>query len=94
MRAVLSFIVPETCGVSIKVVENNQGTKALIENPLSSARSKHIYVRFHFIRELSKTREISLEYVPSTEQHVDMLTKALSRTNFRYHRRHLMNLAE
>ena len=58
VRAVLSFIPPETCGASIKVLEDNQGTKALIKNFLSSARSKHIDVRFHFIRELFKTRKI------------------------------------
>ena len=37
VRAVLSFIPPETSGASIKVLEDNQGAKALIENPLSSA---------------------------------------------------------
>ena len=42
VRALLSFIAPETCRASIKVLEDNQGTKALIENPLSSAKSKHI----------------------------------------------------
>ena len=92
VRAVLSFIAPETCGASIKVLEDNQVAKALIENPLSSARSKHIDVRFHFIRELFKSRKISVEYVASAEQHADILTKALSRANFRYHRKHLMNL--
>ena len=34
-------------GASIKVLEDNQGAKALTENPLSSARSKRIDVRFH-----------------------------------------------
>ena len=85
VRAVLSFIAPETCGASINVLEDNQGTKALIENHLSSARSKHIDVRFHFIRELFKARKISVEYVASAEQRADILTKALSRANFRYH---------
>ena len=94
MRAVLCFTAPETCGASIKVLEDNQGTKALIENPLSSAKSKHIVIRFHFIRERFKARKISVEYVASAEQHADILTKALSRANFRYHRKHLMNLAE
>ena len=79
MRAVLSFIAPETCGASVKVLEDNQGTKALIENPLSSARRKHIDVHFHFIRKLFKARKISVEYVASAEQHVEVLTKALSR---------------
>ena len=41
VHAVLSFIAPETSGASIKVVEDNQGAKSPIENPLSSARSKH-----------------------------------------------------
>ena len=67
MRAVLSFITPETNEASIKVLENNQGAKALIENPLSSARNKYIDVRFHFIHDLFRTREISVEYVASAE---------------------------
>ena len=37
--AVLSFLTPKTTGASIKALEDNQGAKALIENPLSSARS-------------------------------------------------------
>ena len=67
MLAVLSFIAPETCGASVKVLEDNQETKALIENPLSSARSKYIDVRFHFIRELFKARKILVEYTASVE---------------------------
>ena len=54
VRAILSFIAPEKCRASVKVLEDNKGTKALIKNPLSSARSKHVDVRFHFIRELSR----------------------------------------
>ena len=92
-RAVLSFIAPKTCGASVKVLDDNQGTKARIENHLSYARSKHIDVRFHSIRELFKVRKISVEYLASAEQHADILTKALGRANFRYHRKHLMNLA-
>ena len=94
MRAVSSFIAPETCGASVKVLEDNQGTKALIGNLLSSAKSKHIDVHFHFIRERFKARKLSVEYVASAEQHAETLTKALSRANFRYHCKHLMNLAE
>ena len=94
MCAILSFIAPETRGASIKVLEDNQGAKALIENPLSSARSKHIDVRFYFIRDLFRTRKIRVEYVASAEQHADILTKALSRVDFQYHRKRLMKLLE
>ena len=69
VRAGLYFIAPETCGASVKVLEDNQGTKTLIENSLSSTKSKHIGVRFHFIREHFKAREISGVYVASAEQH-------------------------
>ena len=93
MRAVLSFIAPETSGATIKVLVDNQGAKALIENPLSSARSKHIDVRYHFIRDLFRTRKNYVEYVAWAEQHADILTKTLSRASLMYHRKHLMNLA-
>ena len=88
------YIAPETSGVSIKVLEDNQKAKALIENPLSSARSKHIDVRFYFIRDLVRSRKISVEDVASAEQHADILIKALSRANFQYHRKRLMDLSE
>ena len=55
----------------------NQGAKALIENPLSSARRKHIDVRFYFIRDLFRRGMISVEYVKSVDQHADILTKTL-----------------
>ena len=93
-RAVLSFIAPETSGASIKVLADNQGAKTLIKKPLSSARSKHIDARFHFIGDLFRTRKISVEYVASAEQHADIFTKVLSRANFQYHRKRLMNLSE
>ncbi|CAB1117836.1 unnamed protein product [Ectocarpus sp. CCAP 1310/34] len=39
MRGVLSFIAPETSGAKIKVLEDNKGALAFIENPFSSART-------------------------------------------------------
>ncbi|CAB1116481.1 unnamed protein product [Ectocarpus sp. CCAP 1310/34] len=94
VRAVLSFIAPETSGSSIQVLEDNQGAMALVQNPLSSARSKHIDVRYHFIRGLFRSGEISIKFVSTSEQHADMLTKALSKSSLQYHRRKLMNLPE
>ena len=61
---------------------------------MAAPPSKHIDVRLHFIRERFNVRKISVEYVASAEQNVDILTKALSRASFRYHRKYLMNLAE
>ena len=82
VRAVLSFIAPETSGARSKVLQDNKGAKALIENPLSSARSKYIDVRFHCICDLFRTRKISVKYTASAEQHADILTKALKRASY------------
>ena len=49
---------------------------------------------FHSIRDLFRTRKISVGYVASAEQHADILTKALGRPNFQYHRNRFMNLSE
>ena len=94
VRAVLSFVAPETSEASIKVLKDNQWTKGLIETPLSSAGSKHFDVRFHFIRELFRTRKFSVEHVTSAEQHADIFTKALSTADFQHHRKRLRNLAD
>ena len=92
VRGVLSFIAPETSGATIRVREDNEGALALVQNPFSPARSKHIDVRFHFIRELFKAGKITAHYVSTEEQHADMLTKVLGRGKLEYHRKALMNL--
>ena len=71
---------------------DNEGAIALANNPLNSARTKHIDVRFHFIRELVRSKTISVKYVPTKEQHAHILTKALTSITFRNHRDFLMNL--
>ncbi|CAB1115605.1 unnamed protein product [Ectocarpus sp. CCAP 1310/34] len=74
--------------------QRGAGAIALVQNPLSSGRTKHIDVRFHFIRGLFMSGDISVKFVPTTEQHADLFTKALSRGSLQYHRRKLMKLPE
>ena len=56
-----------------------RGAIALAENPLSSARSKYIDVRFHFVRELLRAKKIDIQFVASEEQNADVLTNPLLR---------------
>ena len=92
-RAVLEFIQPQLCGMVFKVFEDNEGAKVLAENPLSSVRTKHIDVRYHFLREFVKRNEIAIHHVQSKDQHADILPKPLGRDAFSRHRRFLMNLS-
>ena len=64
----------------------------MAENPPSSTRSKHIDVRFHFVRELRRAKKINIQFVASGQQHADILTKSFAATPFQSHRRFLLNL--
>ena len=57
----------------------------LATNPLTSARTKHIDVRFHFIGELVRSKTISVEYVPTKKQHAHIIAKALVGADFKAH---------
>ena len=94
VKGVLSFIIPPISENSIKVLVDNDGAISPANNSLSPARTKHIDVRFHFIRELTTSKTISVEYVPTKEQRADILTKALAGAIFKEHRDFLMNLHE
>ena len=41
--------------------------------------SKHIAVRYHYIRDLQETGVIDVDYISTTDQRADMLTKNLGR---------------
>ena len=75
------------------VFEDNQGAVQLSQNPVSNSNSKHIDVRHHFLRELVRQGDISVDNVPCEYQHADILTKALAFDVFVIHRRFLRNLS-
>eukprot|EP00253_Pinus_taeda_P025793 PITA_25793 len=49
-------------------------------------RSKHINIRYHHIRDYVQQRIMLLSYIPTEDQDADILTKALTRRKFKYHR--------
>jgi hypothetical protein len=50
----------------------------LANNPIYHARTKHIEVHYHFIREKVLAKEIDLIHVSTEDQVVNIFTKALS----------------
>ena len=56
---------------------DNMSAIALSKNPMLHDRSKHIDMKFHFIRECIDKGSILLEYASSQEQLADLMTKAL-----------------
>ena len=59
---------------------DNQGSVALAKNPGDHPRSKHIQLRYHFIRFAIDKGTIELDYIPTSQMPADGLTKSLVRT--------------
>ena len=58
---------------------DNQGSIALANNPEYHARTKHIDIQYHFIRECVQNNKIALTYCPTADMVADGMTKALAR---------------
>jgi hypothetical protein len=65
---------------------DNQRCIKLSENPVFHDRSKHIEMRYHYVGDMVQKNILSIQYVPTTEQTADILTKPLSLTKFVYFR--------
>lgn len=61
---------------------DNKSALELAKNPVFHGRSKHIDVRYHFIRECVENGDILVKYVRTEEQCADSLTKALTSVKF------------
>lgn len=61
---------------------DNLSAISLSKNPVFHKRSKHIKLKYHFIRECVDRGEIELEAVGTSDQLADILTKALAKVRF------------
>lgn len=61
---------------------DNISTIKLSKNPVLHGRSKHIDVKFYFLRDLCKDKEIDLLHCKSEDQAADIFTKAVKRELF------------
>jgi hypothetical protein len=61
---------------------DNRSAICLAENPVFHARTKHIEVHYHFIREKVLQGEINMKLTPTEEQVADIFTKGLSAIRF------------
>jgi len=74
------------------IYQDNQSTIALVNKGYStSERTRHIKIRYFFIKDLIDKQELKLEYLPTGEMLADMLTKPLQGELFRRMRKQLMN---
>ena len=66
----------------IEILEDNQGAIALAKNPVGHKRTKHIDIRYHFIREAVRAGSVNLTYCPTKDMVADIFTKPLPKIQF------------
>ena len=76
IRSLLSQLFPGKLDMTT-LFSDNQSAVALAKDHQYHARTKHIDIRFHFIRYVIENGSIRLIYCPTDDMVADMLTKAL-----------------
>ena len=73
----------------VLIMEDNQSTIKLANNWIVNSRTKHIDVRYHFIRYQVEKKNVEFAYIETTNQTADILTKSLG---FILHKKHRFSL--
>jgi hypothetical protein len=88
LRALLNDIGLRQDGPTL-ILADNQGAIVLSKDQSNHARTKHIDVRYHFIRERTAQGDITVKYVRSQDNVADIFTKPLMTATFSHLRRQL-----
>jgi hypothetical protein len=65
---------------------DNMSANALASNPVYHARTKHIELDVHYVRDKVLQNELKILYIPTSDQIADCLTKSLSHSRFQHFR--------
>lgn len=64
---------------------DNTNAINISKNPMMNTKTKHISIKYYFLRELVQDKEVRLsKYVHTKEQIVDIFTKSLPKDAFLY----------
>ena len=65
---------------------DDKGALHLVQNPVMEGRSKHIDIKYYFLRECVKNKSFLLDYVSTDQQEVDLMTKNFTVQKFQENR--------
>ncbi|CAL1363606.1 unnamed protein product [Linum trigynum] len=69
---------------SIPLLCDNTSAICMAKNPVQHSRTKHIEVKYHFIRDLVQQHTITISHIPTEYQLADLFTKALNADRFTF----------
>ena len=67
---------------SVTIYEDNQSAISMAKNSQFHGRTKHIAIKYHFIKEQVSSGKLELKYCKTNDMIADMLTKGLSGEHF------------
>ena len=76
-------LLKEMCyivNIPITIMEDNQSCIKMVLNENFNARSKHIDIKYHFVKDYCINNFVNLKYCPTDKMIADILTKPLSKT--------------
>jgi hypothetical protein len=89
LRELLEELNAKQEGPTIIKVDN-QACIMIAKNPGLHKRTKHIDIKYHFIRQAIEAEQIQLEYVNTEDNCGDILTKPLSKEHFERHKNKML----
>jgi hypothetical protein len=69
---------------SIVIHCDNQSCVKLFENLMFHDKSKHIEIKYNYIKDMVQRKAVHVQYLSTHKQVADVFTKLLSRMNFEY----------
>ena len=66
----------------IPISGDNQGSIFITSNPVMELKSKHIDIRYHYIREVCEKGIVNIYFIDGNNNPTDLFTKNLSEVKF------------
>lgn len=67
---------------SIEIFEDNKSCISVVKDPCNQWGSKHIDIKYHFIRYVINKKKVNVNYININLQQVDLFTKLLNEDRF------------
>ena len=77
------------CQEHLTIYWDNTGAINISKNPIQHSRTKHIEIRHHFIKELVEDGILTLKFIHTDDQKVDLFTKPLDSKRFEFLRQNI-----
>ena len=68
----------------VTIYSDSQSAISLVKNPTFHAKTKHIDVQYHFVRDMVEDNKVKLEKAETLVNFFDALTKPMSTEKFRW----------